>query len=313
LLVNEGFGRSFSHLPTGRPYFVDTRMKLVDTLWEANKSMDIPFRRRLLLLVVALASLSALLDGCASSRLIKNPPPPGTDVGWAASGPGGITLEVHQLIFRDSGGSWVKKANWDEYVLTVENDSQDVVEIQSFYLYSDKLPAPVESSTSREQLDARSNSTLQALKGVGIVASVGIVAPSAMIVGALGTSGGALSASSGAAAVAAVGFVAIPVGLIGGTVYVINRHRQNKKDKLLIDQQLNERGYGVPLQIQAQTQVTKSAFFPITPAPTRLVLNYSTHGEAREISLELPELAGLHLKAPKKAPRPVSAAIPGAP
>jgi hypothetical protein len=270
--------------------------------------MNITLRRRLLALVGALVSLTAL-DGCASSRLIKNPPPPAaTDVGWSATGPGGITLDVHQLIFRNSSGSWVKNANWDEYVLTVGNDSQDALEIQSIYLYSDKLPAPVESSTSREQLDARSHTALRALKDVGIVAGVGIVAPSAVIVGAIGTSGGILSASGGAAAAAAVGIVAIPVGLIGGTVYIVNRHRRDKKDKLLIDQRLNERGYGVPVEILAQTQVTKSAFFPITPAPNRLVLNYSTLGEAREISVDLPELAGLHLKAqPTKTPRPASA------
>ena len=218
---------------------------------------------------------------------------------------------MHQLIFRNTGGSWLKNANWDEYVLTIRNDSQDAMEIQSLYLYSDKLPAPVQSSTSREQLDARSHTTL---KNVGIVAGVGIVAPSAMIVGAIGTGGGILSASGGAVAVATVGVVAIPVGLIGGTVYIINRHRQDKKDKVLIDRQLSERGYGVPLQVTAQTQVTKSAFFPITPAPTRLLLNYSIHGEVQEISLELPELAGLHLKAqPTKVPRPATAYTPGAP
>ena len=268
-----------------------------------------PRRRQTLALVGALVALTALLDGCASSRLLKNSQPPTeTDVGWMAAGPGAITIEVHQLIFRNAGGSWLKNANWDEYVLTVTNDSQIAVEIQSFYLYSDKLPAPVESSTSREQLDARSKTTLRALKDVGIVAGVGIVAPSAMIVGALGTGGGVLSASGGAAAVAAVGIVAIPVGLIGGTAYIINRHRQDKKDKVLIDRQLNDRGYGVPLQVAAQTQVTKSAFFPITPSPTRLVLNYSARGEVQAISLDLPELAGLHLKAPrKKAPQPVTA------
>jgi hypothetical protein len=261
---------------------------------------------------VVLLLLGSLLDGCASSRLIKNPPPPTeTGVGWSATGPGGISLAVHQLIFRDSGGSWVKRANWDEYVLTIKNDSQDAIEIQSFYLYSDKLPAPVESSTSREQLDARTNTTLRALKDVGIVAGVGIVAPSAMIVGAIGTSGGLLSASSGAAAVAAVGIVAIPVGLIGGTVYIVNRHRRDKKDKLLIDQELQARGCAVPLEILARTQVTKSAFFPITPAPNRLVLNYSIHGEIREISLALPDLAGLHLKDRAKAPQPLRASISG--
>lgn len=84
-----------------------------------------------------------------------------------------------------------------------------------------------------------------------------------MIVGAIGT--------NGAVAVATVGIVAIPAGLIGGAVYVINRHRQDKKDRALIDKQLSERGYIVPREVLAQTQVTKSAFFPITPAPTSLL------------------------------------------
>jgi hypothetical protein len=269
-----------------------------------------PLRGRLSL-VGALVLLSAL-DGCASSRLLKNPPPATeTDVGWLASAPEGTTLEVHQLIFRNTGGSWVRDANWDEYVLTINNDSPQTIEIQGFYLYSDKLPAPVQSSMSREQLEARSNGTLRALKDVGIVAGVGIVAPTALIVGAIGTGGGLLSASGGAAAIAAVGIVAIPVGLIGGTVYVIRRHHQNTKDKALIDSRLVERGYNVPLQILPQTQVTRSAFFPITPAPTRLVLDYSTNGEVREISLGLPDLAGLHLKARRvTTPQTTKASIP---
>src|ERR1700689_1866778 len=96
--------------------------------------------RRLFSFVVALASVSAFLDGCASSRLLKVPKPADeNDVGWMAVGPGAITLEVHQLIFRNAGGSWLKNANWDEYVLTIKNESQISVEIQSFYLYSDKL------------------------------------------------------------------------------------------------------------------------------------------------------------------------------
>jgi hypothetical protein len=258
----------------------------------------------------ALLMLNVLLDGCASSRLLKNPQPSAAELGWSASAPEGLTLEMHQLIIRNSGGSWVRDANWDEYVLTIKNDSQGAIEIQGIVLYSDRLPEPVESSISREQLDARSNRTLRAMKDAGIVAGVGIVAPSALIVAGIGTSGGILSASSAGAAAAAVGIVAIPVGLIGGTAYVISRHRRDKKDKGLLDHRLIERGYGMPLQIAPQTELTKSAFFPITPAPSRLVVNFSTGGEAHLISLELPDLAGLHLRAPRtRAPPAVKAGI----
>jgi hypothetical protein len=267
--------------------------------------------RRLAAPIGALLMLSGSLEGCASSRLLKNPQPSAaTDVGSSATAPEGLTVTMHQLIIRNSGGSWVRDANWDEYVLTIKNDSQDAIEIQGIALYSDKLPEPVESSTSREQLDARSNRTLRAMKDAGIVAGVGIVAPSALIVAGIGTSGGVLSASGAGAAAAAIGVVAIPVGLIGGTAYVINRHRQDNKDKVLLDRRLDERGYRVPLQVAPHTELTKSAFFPITPAPSRLVIDFSSGGEARAISLELPDLAGLHLRAPRtRAPQAVKAAI----
>jgi hypothetical protein len=266
--------------------------------------MKTPFScRRTAALLGTLFMLSGLLGGCASSRLLKNPKPSTVaDVGWAATAPDGLTVEVHQLIFRNSGGTWVRNANWDEYVLTITNGAADAIEIQEIDLYSDRLPAPEASSTSREQLDARSNRTLRAMKDAGIVAGVGIVGPSALIIAGIGTSGGMLSASSAGAAAAVVGTVAIPIGLIGG------RHRQDKKDRVLLDRRLTERGYGVPLQIAAQSQMTKSAFFPITPSPSRLVLNYSAGGEVRQVALELPDLAGLHMKTPAvKAPPPITA------
>jgi len=65
---------------------------------------------------------------------------------------------------------------------------------------------------------------------------------------------------------------------------------------LLIERRLNERGFAIPLQVLPGSQVQKSAFFPVTPAPTRLVVSEMTDGNAGEISVELPGLARLHLK-----------------
>jgi hypothetical protein len=202
---------------------------------------------------------------------------------------------MRQLILRNGGGSWVRDANWDEYVLTIKNDSQDSIEIQRIDLYSDKLPTPEESSTSREQLDARTSRTLRAMKDVGVVAGAGVVVPTALIAGTVSAGGGSI-ATLGAAAT--VGAVAIPAGLIGGTVYVIKRHYRDKADKVLVENGLMERGFGVPLQIPPGMQVGTSAFFPVTPTPTRLVVHYAAGADSREIPLDLPALAGLHLKAP---------------
>jgi hypothetical protein len=252
-------------------------------------------RRALAGVLLMLAGL--LLEGCASSRLITNlQAATETDVRWVGSAPAGLTVEVHQVIFRNSGGSWVRDANWDEYVLTIRNDSRDKFEIQDINLYSDKLPTPVESSTSLEQLDGSSNSTLRALKDAAIIGGVGIVAPAALIVAGVGTSGGILSASAAQRAVALTGAIAVPVGLIGATAYVINRHRRDKEDKVLIERRLTERGFAVPLQILPGMQVRKSAFFPVTPAPRRLVVTETLDGKVEEVSVDLPGLARLHLK-----------------
>jgi hypothetical protein len=245
------------------------------------------------------------LGGCAvKSRVLKEPlPSPVTDLKWTAGATEGFTFELDQVIVRNSGGSWVRDANWDEYVLALRNNSAVPVVIEHFNLYSDKLPAPEENSTSREQLEARSSATLRGLKDAGIVAGAG-VASAGVVVAIVGTGGTMVAGATAAAAVAGV-FVLMPVALIGSTVYIVKRHHRDRDDKVLIEHEFVERGYSVPVELQPGMLLKKSAFFPITPAPTRLVLEYTAGGESRHLALALPGLAGLHLKAlPASTPSP---------
>jgi hypothetical protein len=256
-----------------------------------------PARRRCALVSIAgCLALSQLLGGCAiKSRVLPQPlPNQVADLRWTAASPQGLTLELDQVIVRNSGGSWVRDANRDEYVLTVSNDSAVPVEIDRFDLYSDKLPGPGESSTSREQLEARSSATLRGLKDVGIVAGAG-VASVGVVVAIVGTGGTMLT---GAAAVAAATGVVVlmPVAMVGSTVYVVKRRHRDRKDKVLIDHRLTERAYAVPVELAPGMPSKQSAFFPITPAPSLLVLEYKAGGESRQLALDLPDLAGLHLK-----------------
>jgi hypothetical protein len=98
----------------------------------------------------------------------------------------------------------------------------------------------------------------------------------------------------GAAATVAV--VALPVGLIGGTVYVVRRQHRDQEDKVLIEHALRQRGLGAPMRIAAGMQLETSAFFAVTPAPARLVRHYALDDSAGQVALDLPGLAGLHLK-----------------
>jgi len=241
-------------------------------------------------LLVACAALS----GCASSRLLKAPTPTkAPDLGLAATAPDGLMIEVHQFILPNGGGSWIRNASWDEYVLTVKNDSQIPIEIQRFDVYSAKVAAPVQSSTSQEQLAVQTSRVHQDLKDLGLVGGTSL--------GSAGLASGVAATTMGAggfvsaAAVAAI--VVFPVALIGGTSYVVSRRNRTREDKVLIDRTLMERGLGVPVEIAPGTPLRKSVFFPITPAPTRLVVHYEVSGESRVLSLPLPASTGLNLAA----------------
>lgn len=263
-------------------------------------------RWRLLCLVGGTWLVCGFLSACASSRLLKEPLPVKTpDLGWALTVPGELTLEADQVIVANGAGSWVRDASWDEYVLTLKNDSQQPVEIESFDLYSAKLPAPVHNSTSREQLEAQTSSTLRALKDVGIIGGTSLLSAGAAAALA-GGGGAAASTGFGVGGIVSAGTVAaivvLPVALIGGTSYVVSRHHRAKEDKVLIEHNLVDRGFSVLAQIAPGMQLRKSAFFAITPAPTRLIVHYTMKGESRELPLDLPDLAGLHLKAPRPAP-----------
>jgi hypothetical protein len=240
------------------------------------------------------------LSGCGS-RLLKEPLPADTvELGWTANAPEGLTVVLDQVIVPNGGGSWVRNASWDEYVVTLRSTQLQPLSIERFELYGSELPAPVQSTTSRPQLEKQTSATQRALKAAGIIGGTTIVTTGAAAAAA-GSGGWIVSAAAGAA------IVAFPIAVVGSTTYVIVRHHRNKKDRELIDSELMGRGFEVPEQIAPGTTIRKSAFFPVTPAPNRLIVHYTAAGEPHDLSLDLPALAELHLEQVKPATKNQSA------
>jgi hypothetical protein len=263
-----------------------------------NQADKLPPRR-----TVMLASLLASvgLTACSPQSRLLHEPMPAQDaiIGWADTAPDGLHVELHQVIVRNGPGSWVRDADWDEYVVRLANHSATPLRIERFELQSARLLGVVECSTSRTQLEKQSSATLRTLKDAGIVAGAGVVSAGAAV--AVAGTGGTIAAS---AAAAAAGIVLLPVGLVTGGVYVHKKHKRERLDHVLIDEQLAQRSFALPYELAGASDVSKSTFFPITPAPTRLVIGYASAGEPHDLTLALPSLAGLHLK-PTEAARSV--------
>ena len=237
-------------------------------------------------------SLSCMtLGGCASSRLFVAPIPVKTpDLEAVMANPEGVTLKLHRIIRPNGGGSWVRNATWDEYVVTISNAASVPVAINRAELHSTAFPTPVRGGTSQDQLAAQSSAVHQTLKEVGLVGG-GSVASAGLAAAAAGTGGGFVSAAAAAA------IVVLPIALIGGTSYVVSRHHRAREDRPLIDSRILQRSLGMPTRLESAAQVAGSLFFPTIPDPDRLVIGYEVGSEPREISVTLPNRAELHAKA----------------
>ena len=251
-------------------------------------------------LTASLLVACTMLAGCASSRVLKAPVPTKEfDLGWEAAAPDGLSVAIDQVIVPNAGGSWVRDANWDEYAVTIVSDSQMPVEIQGIELYSAKLALPVQSSNSQEQLTIQRSRLQQDLRDVGLVGGTGVASAGAAAAVASGV--GATAAYVSAATLAAV--AVFPIAVIGGTSYVVSRRNRAKEDKVKIDHIFQERGLGIPVQINPGEQLRKSVFFPLTPDPTRLVVHYTVDGLSRELTVNLPAMAAPQLQAKALRPR----------
>lgn len=255
---------------------------------------------RLACLTASLFVTCVMLAGCASSRVLKAPvPTKGSDLGWEAATPDGLSVAIDQVIVPNGGGSWVRDANWDEYVVTIVSDSRTPVAIEGIDLYSAKLTLPVPGSNSQEQLAMQRNRLQQNLRDVSLVGGAGVASAGAAAAVASGV--GATAGYVSAAALAAV--VVFPIAVIGGTSYVVSRHNRAKEDKVHIDDIFQERGLGIPVQINPGAQLRKSVFFPLTPDPTRLVVHYMVDGTSQELAVNLPAMAVPPLQAKALRPR----------
>ena len=252
-----------------------------------------PLKHRVALRVYRsqLIALCSLLSACSPQlRMVKEPNAEQIpDYRWAATAPDRLTVTVHTVLVRNGPGSWVRDADWDEYILTVKNSSRSAMKIEFLRLYSPYLPASQQSSLALLQLEDQSHDTLHDLRDVTVVAGSGALAAGATVAATAG------AGYIGAAAVVPVAMMTLPLLQYSMDQAVERRHLEHE-DRSLIELTILERGMHLPLEVPPDGEATRSAFFPLTPAPNRLVIDYRVDGDRRSLEVLLTALAQLHLK-----------------
>jgi hypothetical protein len=243
-------------------------------------------------ILVALAALVAL-GGCGGTKLLKEPQPLTAQEALAASSDTRVAASLEWVIVRDGPGTWAKNADWDEYLLTIRNDSPEPVTITAITVI-DSSEYRHGSLASRKDLVKASKQTAKRYKGQGIEVKAGLGGGALVVAGGLsaGVGAGAGVAAvygSGAAVGATAGaLVLAPVLVVGGVVRGVNNSKVNDT--------IEARQTPLPAQVVPGTATVLDVFFPIAPSPTEVRIEYADASGQHSIVLDTTDaLAGLHL------------------
>ena len=248
-------------------------------------------------------SFVLLLAGCAGTKVLDEPTLPPDRNPLAVARDRATTATLDWVIVRDGPGTWAKNADWDEYLLRLENRSTTDLRITEVYV-EDSMGTKVFPGRDRKGLIAGSKQALDRYQDADIKVKAGtgtavmaatvmgttLVGGSVVGVGLAYTSFASLlgiSTSFGAAVTAAgAGLV-----LVGPAMVIRNRRNQRKVDARIQD--IRSR---LPFPVEAGMVKRAALFFPISPSPRHIVISYRQGESTQTLRLETREsLAGLHL------------------
>ena len=236
------------------------------------------------------------LSGCGGTKVLKEPEPLAVTQSLATASDQRLAATLDWVIVRDGPGTWAKNVDWDEYLIRVQNLTDDSIRVTNITVL-DSLGTRIETGENRKQLVKGTKQTKRRYKGEGLKvkagASAGTLIGAGAVVGvtaaAIGASAGSLLTWSGATtAGVAGGIILLPVLAVGGVFRGINNSKVNKH--------IESRQTLLPVVLQEEEEKSFDIFFPLTPSPRLVEITYAdSQGDHTLIIETHTALDGLHL------------------
>jgi len=244
---------------------------------------------------VLVSLLYLALAACGGTKILKEPLPMAIGQPIAEAADEQVTVSVDWVIVREGPGTWAKNADWDEYLVRVQNHSQDRLLIEDIGVF-DSMLVRTSSGESRRGLVAGSRQTARRYADNDIQVKAGVGAGALLAAGAVGgaaavSAGAAALYMSSAAAATTLGvLLAAPALVAGGVVKSLNQGR--------VDAEIISRQTVLPMFLEPGESRGLDLFFSLTPSPRKLRLEYQLNPDPQRYSLEIDfgnALQGLHL------------------
>ncbi len=246
-----------------------------------------------LLLQSSVLMLLLALSGCGGTKVLKEPEPLVVTQSLATASDQRLAATLDWVIVRDGPGTWAKNADWDEYLIRVQNLSDDSIRVTNLTVL-DSLGTRIETRETRKQLVKGAKETKRRYKDEGFKVKVGagvgrLVATAGALAVGVSADGAAASSMATATATAGVaGFIFVPVLAVGGVMRGVNNSKVNK--------QIESRQTLLPIVLQEEEEKSLDIFFPLAPSPRQVEITYAdSQGEHTLIIDTHTALEGLHL------------------
>ena len=100
---------------------------------------------------IAVLACICLLAGCGGTKVLKEAQPMQLTQPLGAVSNQKVTATLDWVIVRDGPGTWAKNADWDEYLLRVDNQSGQPINVTGIMVI-DSLDTQIEPRQERKQL-----------------------------------------------------------------------------------------------------------------------------------------------------------------
>jgi hypothetical protein len=246
--------------------------------------------------VLVAALVCAVLAGCGATKMVKDPEGLVLEQPLASNADSHLDIKLDFVIVRGGPGTWARNAYWDEYLLRIENRTDQPITLIRVYIV-DSQQFSQRSSGDRSYLLKASKETKKRYKKHGLTVKAGVnpgalvLASGAAFVGGAAVGIAALGGSAtavGAAGAAVAAIYAAPVLLLAGGIQAHNTG--------VVSDEIRKRHTKLPRELQPGEKQELDLFYPLAPSPLQVEIQYRLKDIYHTLTLDTSEvLEGLHI------------------
>ena len=232
---------------------------------------------------IGLMLMALSLTGCGGHKVLKEAEPMLSVPILASANNGDLQADLDWVIYRDGPGTWVRNADWDQYLVTLTNHTNGPLEVRNTTVYN-SLGIATSAQSNRTLLIKGSKETARNYKDEGLKVKAGfggtslIVAGTTTGVAAVGLGAASIYGGTAVAATALTGMLIAPALVVGGIVKSSNGRK--------VARQIESTHASNPTSLAPGETRQLSYYFPISPSPRRVEIDYRSNAVDHVLALD---------------------------